>query len=124
MPDPLYWLSSFVLYQFEELQSNHTRQIQELDHMLLDKEKSIKDLMNQLKHQGTTILYPMSHPPGVARRTTAIGIQTVPNPPDINSKPAILPAACVKQHSFHDAAATGPATMTSLSSDEAVNINF
>lgn len=90
--------------------------------MLEDKEKSIKDLMNQLKHQGTTVLYPMSHPPGVARRTTSIGIQTVPNSPDVDSKPAILPAACAKELSLHEAAATGPATMTSLSSEEAVKI--
>lgn len=96
------------------MQHRHDIKIQELDHALEDKENCIKELLHQLRQvKGTSSLQTMPHPPGIARRTASIGVQTLANAPD---EPAILPAH--GNYSFQEDAS--PATMTSLSSEEAV----
>lgn len=71
----------------------------------------------QLK--GEVIMQTVPYPPGVARRTASIGVQTLPHYPDVSNEPAILPPATHDSVALQEAD-TSPATMASLNSGEAV----
>ena len=60
------------------MQSNQEKQIQERDQLVQDKEEHIRDLLHQVKQiRGeNVILDHIPHPPGLARRTASIGVQT------------------------------------------------
>lgn len=62
-----------------------------MDDLILEKDSHIKELKHQLKQlQGENLLLePISRPPGMARRTTSIGIQTTFC--EAETEPAILP---------------------------------
>lgn len=63
--------------QCGHMQSNYDAKIQDLDHSIEDKDEHIKELLHHLKQQGENpILEPVPRPPGVARRTASIGVQT------------------------------------------------
>lgn len=63
--------------QHGHMQSNYDVKIQDLEHSIEDKDERIKELLHHLKQQGeTTIVEPVPRPPGVARRTASIGVQT------------------------------------------------
>jgi hypothetical protein len=56
---------------------NYDTKIQDLDHAIEEKDRRIKELLHHLKLQGeNTLLEPVTRPPGVARRTASIGVQT------------------------------------------------
>lgn len=61
------------------MQSDYGKKIQDLDHQIEDKDKRIKELLHHLKHSDDSATIP--RPPGVARRTASIGVQTSQEPP-------------------------------------------
>ena len=65
--------------QYQQMQSYCDTKIQDLDHIIEDKEDRIKELLHQLKLQSEhSIVEPIPRPPGVARRTASVGVQTEP----------------------------------------------
>lgn len=72
------------------MQSNHEKQIQEIDQLVGDKEEHIRDLLHQVKQlRGENVIIDhIPRPPGMARRTTSIGVQTSNDM--LNHEPAAL----------------------------------
>lgn len=90
------------LAQLEEMRSNHERQVLVNDQLLQEKEERITELLTNLKQLrgdiGSAQLPDGSivasvgglRPPGLARRTATIGVQTSDELLIDNSEPAIL----------------------------------
>lgn len=123
---------SEYLTQLEEMRSNHERHILENDHLLQEKEERITELLTNLKQLrgdiGSTHLPDGSivasvgglRPPGLARRTATIGVQTSKELFGDNSEAAVLPVD-ESVGVAHSVLTNGDrATMTSLGPEEEV----
>lgn len=91
-----------------------------MDHLAEDKEKHIKELLYQLKlvHAETPLLGHVPRPPGVARRTASIGVQTTIGD---QAETAILPALDNYTNESNDSV---PANMSSPNSEAAVSVSI
>lgn len=73
--------------QYKYLQSSCDKKIQDLDHLVEDKDKRIKELLHHLKHitGENAVFEPVPRPPGMARRTASIGVQTNCDKPEAHA---------------------------------------
>ena len=64
--------------QIEKQETEHVRQLQDLEVNLSDKDTHISSLLKQIRNlQGNGLpMQPVPHPPGAAHRTMSVGVQT------------------------------------------------
>lgn len=83
------------------MQLDYDSKIQDLDHIIEDKEDYIKELLRQLKQQTEhCIVEPIPRPPGVARRTATIGVQTEPRTKQTHEEQSSFTVAAAKEDSL------------------------